>query len=139
MRVDPRMGMVPVANGQASRAKGASGFSLDETDKAKDGRKAATIGAPMGLDAILALQSNDERPQERKRRALKRGHDLLDALDRLKITLLSNRLSLTELVAIRQTLSQRGADSGDPALDDLIGQIELRAEVEIAKLAARNA
>jgi hypothetical protein len=138
MRVDPRVGMMPVANGQASRAKGTSGFSLDETDKARDSRKAATIGAPMGLDAILALQSNDERPQERKRRALKRGHDLLDALDRLKITLLSNRLSLTDLVTIRQTLSQRGADSGDPALDDLIGQIELRAEVEIAKLAARN-
>jgi len=73
-------------------------------------------------------------PAERRRRFAKRGHDLLDGLDRLKAALLSNRVPTADLQRIAAQLAERRDLSGDPRLDDLLSHIELRARVELAKL-----
>ncbi|BBE74777.1 flagellar assembly protein FliX [Oharaeibacter diazotrophicus] len=86
-----------------------------------------------GLDALLALQSIDPDGPRRKRRAAKRGHDLLDVLEEIKVGLLSGTVSgaaLDRVVALLGTLES----SGDDGLDALIADINLRAEVELAKL-----
>jgi hypothetical protein len=88
------------------------------------------------MDAILALQGEGD-PAERRRRSLKRGHDLLDALDRLKAGLLAGRIAVDDLKGLVARLSDRPESTGDPGLDDVLAHIELRARVELAKLAAR--
>lgn len=49
------------------------------------------------------------------------------------------RVSTRELQAIASRLSERAGSSGDPRLDGLIADIELRAAVELAKLSAAQA
>ena len=88
------------------------------------------------MDALIALQGEGD-PAERKRRSVQRGNDLLDALDRLKAALLSGRVSTADLQAIAGRLAERRELSGDPRLDELVSHIELRAQVEMAKLGIR--
>jgi hypothetical protein len=139
MRVEQRFAATaagPAAAGR--RAESARAFSLTESaQQAHVGTSAtAQTGMLAGLDAILTLQGNEDSPQERRRRSVKRGHDLLDGLDRLKAAILGGRVATHELQAIAGRLSGRAESSGDPRLDGLVAEIELRAAVELAKLEA---
>lgn len=82
---------------------------------------------------MLALQAAGDA-LERKRRAVRRGRDLLDHLDQVKVALLSGRVPVERLMLIRAVLASRRDLGDDPALEELLAQIDLRAEVELAKL-----
>ena len=85
---------------------------------------------------MIALQGEDE-PVERRRRAVARGRTALDALDELKAEVLSGELSPATLRRLK-TISEDIKDtSGDPGLDGLLSEIELRVQVELAKLTPR--
>ncbi|ACL59572.1 flagellar assembly protein FliX [Methylobacterium nodulans] len=134
MRVDPRFatagpGAVPKRPADASQS-----FAVATGLPPRAAASAGSAAPLAGLDAILTLQAEAEDPAERRRRHARRGHDLLDALDRLKAALLGGRVSTADLKAIAGRLAERPGPTGDLRLDDLIGQIELRAEVELAKL-----
>lgn len=133
MRVENRFVAQPIAPA-ARRPDAARAFALDANPPATSAGNAAPAGSLAGLDAILTLQGNADSPGERRKRSTKRGHDLLDGLDRLKASLLSGRVSTGELQAIAGRLAERASSSGDPRLDGLVADIELRAAVEIAKL-----
>ncbi|BAQ46079.1 MULTISPECIES: flagellar assembly protein FliX [Methylobacterium] len=135
MRVDTRLAAAPLS-GAGPRSLPAGGvFSLGM--EGARGPTSAGGAVPLaGLSAILTLQCQDEISADRRRRATKRGHDLLDGLDRLKAALLGGRVAASELKAIAGRLAERSGNTGDPRLDDLIGHIELRAQVELAKLEA---
>ena len=74
---------------------------------------------------------------ERRKHAVKRGRVALDALDELKLGLLGGSLSQATLGKLRSAAGLLKDGSGDAGLDSLLGEIELRVEVEIAKMAAR--
>ena len=133
MRIDPKAPSLPLAPGATVRRGPApSRFNVEGQGTAqKTGAQAASPLA--SVDALLALQGEAD-PGERRRRSLRRGHDLLDALDGLKASLLSGRVPATELRGLAGRLAERNDASGDPQLDDLLGHIELRAKVELAKL-----
>ncbi|MEH3147497.1 MAG: flagellar assembly protein FliX [Methylobacterium frigidaeris] len=134
MRVDPRFATAPTQAASPKRAAGGA-FALPGEAASAPATTSAGSAAPLaGLDAILTLQAQDD-PAERRRRAARRGHDLLDGLDRLKAALLGGRVGTADLKAIAARLAERAGATGDPRLDGLIGEIELRAQVELAKLA----
>lgn len=136
MRIESRP---PVAAGAASRTRSASGarFSPDQPSGAASSASTSAASGLIGLDAVLALQSEDQGARERRRRAAKRGHDLLDALDSLKIALLSGRVPVEQIGRLTRQMAAAGVVTGDPRLDELLAHIELRARVELAKLAPR--
>lgn len=121
-----------VAGGR--RPEAGPGFSLDAAASPAGTGTARAAATLTGLDAVLLLQGEAETPRERRRRSAKRGHDLLDGLDRLKAAILGGRVAAHELRAIAGRLSERPGSSGDPCLDGLVADIELRAAVELAKL-----
>jgi hypothetical protein len=92
-----------------------------------------TIG---GIDALLALQG-ENHPTERRRRAVTRGRNALDTLDALKIELLAGTLGPAALARLKSTTTDLLETSGDAGLDTVLAEIELRVEVEIAKLTPR--
>ncbi len=92
-----------------------------------------TIG---GIDALIALQSEDG-PAGRRRRAVKRGRIALDALDELKHGLLAGTLGASTLARLKSVATELKDASGEPGLDAVLAEIELRVEVEIAKLTPR--
>lgn len=137
MRVDPRFTAAPPAAAQPPRrAVGAERFSPTGGAPASKSSGPSAAAPLATLDAILALQGESD-PGERRRRTLKRGNDLLDALDRLKAGLLSGRVGLDDLKALVARLGDRAETSGDPGLDEVLAHIELRAQVELAKLSGR--
>lgn len=141
MRVDTRFAAAAAGALNASRRAAAPGaFAPAGTEEAPRAATAGTsqTGMLTGLDALLTLQGQDgaEAQKERRRRTVQRGHDLLDGLDRLKAALIGGRVATRDLQAIAGRLAERMAESGDPRLDGLVAEIELRASVELAKLEA---
>ena len=92
-----------------------------------------TVG---GIDALIALQGVDETT-ERRRRSVVRGRAALDALDELKIALLSGNPGPATLNRLRSLSESLKELSGEAGLDGVLAEIELRVEVEIAKLTPR--
>jgi hypothetical protein len=89
--------------------------------------------AVSGLDALLALQAVDADRPGGRRRAVKHGADLLDALEEIRIGLLSGSIAGEALERVLAIVSEL-EPSGDAGLDALVAEIALRAEVEAAKL-----
>jgi hypothetical protein len=137
MRIDGKLVIAGPVNGPARRA-GSGGFSLPETPAGSTAASIAGTAGLGGIEALLVLQG-EEDPARRRRRAIGRGSAMLDALDGLKASILSGRIAGADLVRIRALLAERRQATDDPSLDDVLAHIELRAEVELAKLAARQA
>jgi hypothetical protein len=70
---------------------------------------------------------------ERRKRFARRGKSALDLLDELKAELLAADLRRETLDRLQGTLAQLTEKSGTPGLDEVLGEIELRVAVEIAK------
>jgi hypothetical protein len=91
-------------------------------------------GNPVGaVNALLALQEVDDSLSGRAR-ARQRAADILDELDSLRDGLLAGTLSREAIVRLTQLVRSRRPDVDDPRLKDVLDEIELRAEVELAKL-----
>ena len=97
---------------------------------------AAIAGAApiVSVDGLLGIQEVGDEGNARRQRAASYADDLLERLESLRIDLLSGRLPLDRLQGLVQSLRRREGGCGDERLDALIADIELRAEVEIAKL-----
>ena len=117
-----------------TRRTSSTGFSLPE-DAASTSETRATMApkATANIDALIALQGIEEDPAERRRRSVARGKGALDVLDDLKIGLLSGNLDLSTVARLRDAAANLKASSGDPGLDSVLSEIELRVEVELAK------
>jgi len=133
MRIQASNATARTANAQAPRRAGTGGFSIDETDAPKSAQPAASLRTIGGIDALLALQGEGD-PAERRRRAVKRGRTALDALDDLKIQVLGGTLAPSTLQRLKSATADLRDSSGDPRLDGVLAEIELRLEVEIAKM-----
>ena len=135
MRIDQRFAPTSLAGSTAKPADPARPrFSVEGGSPGRRPGAAAGAATLATLDAILALQSDEEEPGSRRRRSARRGQNLLDGLDRLKASLLSGRVSARELAGIARDLRTGRETSGDPGLDGVVAEIELRASVELAKL-----
>jgi hypothetical protein len=115
------------------RAASGGGFSVDECDAPKSTGSAASLRTIGGIDALIALQGQDDLA-ERKRRAVKRGRIALDALDELKIEVLGGSLGPSTLQRLKSATAELRDSSGDERLDSVLAEIDLRLAVEIAKL-----
>ena len=121
------------ATSSAPRRAAAGGFSVDEGDAPQSAAPAAALRTIGGIDALIALQGQDD-PAERKRRAVKRGRSALDALDELKVEALGGTLGPSTLARLKSATADLRDASGDDGLDSVLAEIELRLEVEIAKM-----
>jgi hypothetical protein len=133
MRIFGSNATARVATPSSARRTGSGGFSIDESDAPKSAAPAAALRTIGGIDALLALQGQDD-PAERRQRAVKRGRVALDALDDLKAEVLSGALGSSTLQKLKSATAELRDASGDPGLDGVLAEIELRVEVEIAKM-----
>jgi hypothetical protein len=129
------MGVTSAATPRPAR-EADGGFApsgASESGPAAAAERASGLAATTSLDVLLALQET-LTPQEKRRRATKRGHGILDALDALKIaTLDADGIESGVLQRLQEAVRQARDETEDPALEDVLDQIELRAAVELAK------
>jgi Class II flagellar assembly regulator len=118
----------------STRRTSSSGFALpDDAASAPESRAVAAPKAAANLDALLAMQGIEEDPVERRKRSVQRGKGALDVLDALKIGLLSGNFDTSTMSRLRDAAANLKSPSGDPGLDAVLSEIELRVEVELAK------
>jgi len=133
MRVNGLNGTaVATASATARRGSGAGGFTLSEANGPQTATPAVNLRTVGGIDALIALQGIED-PTERRRRAVKHGRRALDALDELKLALLSGTLESSALLRLKTVASDLKEGSGDDKLDQVLSEIELRVAVELAK------
>ena len=92
----------------------------------------ATANPVTAVDGLLTLQEVDDaaaRASAGKRRA----QDLLEGLDDLRHGLLTGGLSREKLLALAKHVQSRRAQVDDPHLSEILDEIDLRAQVELAK------
>ena len=134
MRIYGPNGTTLGTSASPARRSSSSSFTLpDDTATPQETRAAAAPKASANIDALLALQGIEEDPAERRKRSVQRGRGALDVLDDLKLGLLSGNLTASTLSRLRDAAANLKSSSGDPGLDAVLSEIELRVEVELAK------
>ena len=140
MRVDSqgRIIATPQTGGNVrSKGTGASFQLPAHAPQAASPASSQTVHSAAGLDALIALQAldlDDETEAKRRRKAVARGQNLLDVLDELRIALLQGGVPAPLLHRLSQTLSEEMEALTDSQLHTLLQEIDLRAQVELAKL-----
>jgi len=114
-----------------NRSGGSGGFIVDDGTQAARTASAAPVAAASSLDALLALQAVED-PLFAKKKAVRRGNALLDTLESIKADLLIGQVSEGRLNQLMALISQ-ARDRNLPDLDGVLDDIELRAQVELAK------
>jgi hypothetical protein len=115
------------------RRTSSSGFALPEdAASTSESRALSAPKAATNIDALLAMQGVED-PAERRKRSVRRGQGALDVLDDLKIGLLSGNFNASTVSRLRDAAANLKSTSGDPGLDAVLSEIELRVEVELAK------
>jgi hypothetical protein len=132
MRIYGPNGTTLGAPATSARRAGPSAFALPDTVATPETRAAAAPKAAANIDALLAMQGVED-PVERRKRSVARGRGALDVLDDLKIGLLSGNFDTSTVTRLRDAAANLKSISGDPGLDAVLSEIELRVEVELAK------
>jgi hypothetical protein len=116
---------------------GSSGSSfVDELDdSAGVEAKPALSGAGMvgAVNSLLSLQEMPDATQGRSR-GLARAEDMMKGLEEIHQGLLLGSISLTRMRNLSAAVRQSRGNIADPRLMTLLDDIELRVEVELAKL-----
>ena len=95
---------------------------------------APSVAAPAsGVGALFALQEVPDATA-RRRKAMARATKLLERLDGLQLGLLEGAIDPAALADLAGAARAAREDAGDPALQSVLDEIELRAAVELAKL-----
>jgi len=103
-------------------------------DTAEQAAGTISGSAVAGVDAVLAMQAADATQGRSKGLLMARGDRLLDRLEDLQMALLTGNLPKEKVIELAQALREKRPDTDDAGLNALIDEIELRAEVELAKL-----
>ena len=95
---------------------------------------AEDLGAVSGIGSVLAAQElSKDKDNGSNNRVIRFATDILDRLDEVQRDILLGNLSKDLLIKLAQQLRSRKKNISDPVLLQIIKDIELRAEVELAK------
>ena len=115
-------------------AKGTDFAKLVEGSPEAAAAASVESAAPLtSVSALIGLQEVDDATEKRSR-AKKRATGLLDQLDEIRNCFLMGEMPPHQLYALRDRIAREKIDVDDPKLKELLEEIELRAEVELAKL-----
>lgn len=120
------------SDGKKGAFKAALAEAMDTMEEVHAVETASGINA---VDALLVVQSVGNAGQdESRRRLISRGDDILDRLEEIRHGLIIGVVAKEKLVELAQLVRTKRENCHDPRLASLLDEIELRAEVEIAKL-----
>jgi Class II flagellar assembly regulator len=121
----------PVKRTAKTDASGSTTFSkhLDESSEAGP---SGNVGNTNSVSGILGVQEVDDALAHASRGKL-RAEDILDRLDDLRLELLSGGISREKLMQLMRIVSARRGQINDPRLAAILDEIDLRAQVELAK------
>jgi hypothetical protein len=123
--------------GGVKRSGGAKGAEFAKfLEDAGKGTDAVSSAAPTQIvGAVLGAQEVGDSTSERSNgKARQRAEEMLARLDELRTGLVTGTMSRAKLMELAQMARAKREPGADPRLLAIVGEIELRAEVELAKL-----
>lgn len=134
MRISNTPPVKPTDKTKKKSSSSASGSDfegfLDETGEAQG---AESANAAQGVNSFLFLQEVSDEEVGRQK-ALQQGKKAIQVLEELHRDLLLGRVPEGTLRRLEGMVTQKREAFTDPALKQLLDEIELRAAVELAKL-----
>lgn len=125
----------PKKTDKSGRAGSSSFGSLLGTGESEAPAHTSAANVIAGIDSLLAAQEADDPAQRASRgRMRKRADDVLKQLDKLRLGMLTGTLSVGNLVDIADVVASHRERINDPHLSSLLDEIDLRAQIEIAKM-----
>lgn len=114
---------------------GSENFSdLVATDK-QEGVSGAQTQSIAQVDALLAVQGAEDPTEGAARKRMReRASDILDGLENLRMAMLNGDLTVGHMVDIADVVASHREQVTDPALTSIMDEIDLRAQVELAKM-----
>jgi hypothetical protein len=136
MRIYGSNGAALATTPASARRAAAGGFAVREEETPRQSGAAGPLRAIATVDALIALQEVGD-PTERKKRAVAKGRKALDVLDAMKLGMLDGSIDPSMLARLKVAADGLMQGSGDPGLDEVLGEIDLRVAVELAKAGVR--
>lgn len=137
-KIDGPGGVKPGAPKRAGSSGATGGTSFASLLQGPEKAASQVTQAPpvAALDAMLAVQAVDEQGggRQNRQRAFRRGSNLLEKLEEIRTGLLTGSIPKDRLQALAQALRSERLAVEDPRLAEVLAEIELRCEVELAKL-----
>ena len=135
-------GTRPLDNVRSARAKSTSAsgstFSPVYSEETRSQSPVSASSPLSGVDALLALQGMPD-PVAGRAKAARRARDMLDLLDDLRAGMLEGQVSRSTLNSLTALVNEQREDFVDPGLSAVLDEVDLRARVELAKLAFATA
>lgn len=123
---------------RTGKAEGSSGaaFSKQLVGEASATHGVSGTASMSGISGVLTLQEVDatDDATARASRGKMRAEEMLDKLEEIQHGLLSGTLSSQKLMDLAKVVQARRAEVDDPDLAEILDEIDLRAQVELAKL-----
>ncbi len=135
MKIDPLSSLrtAPIRRKDRAKDAGSGSFANELAAETTDSQSLSGSGAVASVDALLALQEVGDVPTGREQ-ARRHGEAMLIQLDELRYALLAGAMPISSLERLARTLEARNGEIADPRLSEVVGEIELRVAVELAKL-----
>ncbi len=133
MKIDPKAPVRSSAARRTEKSGGAKGGDFARHLEGPSNAAGVNSAVPLsGLEALVALQGIEEdSPQSKGRR---RAEEILDRLDEIWQGLLAGDIPAAGLDKLVTVICTQKAGVSDPRLAEILDEIDLRAQVELAKL-----
>ncbi len=137
MKVDgPEKSRQAGQTGKKSKVSSGDGtFGSMLVGGAKEADAASAAHSVARVDALLSIQAA-ENPTERasRRRMHQRSERILDELDQIRMGLLTGNMTVGHVLNVADVVAAHREKITDPKLTAILDEIDLRAQVEIAKI-----
>ncbi len=95
----------------------------------------STTKSIASIDSLLSIQSvEDPTARAAKKRVRQRGFDVLGELDKIRMAMLNGSLTIGHMIDIADVVASHREKVTDPKLTAIMDEIDLRAQVELAKM-----
>jgi hypothetical protein len=124
--------------GDKSKDKGGQSFEVSAADDSAPAETAAPLNATSQIayvDALLAMQGAEDPGERASRgRMRRRALDVLDELERIRTSLMLGTLTIGHLLNVADVVTSHRERIDDPQMTSILDEIDLRAQIEIAKM-----
>ena len=112
-----------------------AGFEDYMNAGAQPAAPAQTGHAIVMVDALLAVQgAEDPTARAARKRMRERSENILGMLDKIRLAMLNGTMTVGHMVDIADVVASHREKISDPALTAIMDEIDLRAQVELAKM-----
>ncbi len=116
-------------------SKGDSTFGDMVVGAAKEASSTQATQAISKVDALLAVQGVETATDRKaKRRMQERGDKILRQMDHMRLAILTGNLTIGQVLDIADVVASHRENIDDPEMSAVLDEIDLRAQIEIAKM-----